>query len=92
MTYIVSPQAKIASVGYAMVLASMVVTALYTRSISPKFLIGFFMYVLVCGLSLYVINCTVTGMCIIYAWIVGWIVVVLGISTVLTAMLSVFRK
>jgi len=90
---LISPQARIAAIGYFLVFASMLVTSLYTKSItSGKVLASIVFYVLISALSLYVLNCTVTGKCIIYAWVVGWLVVALGIMTILSAVISLMKR
>lgn len=75
------PQAKLAFIGYVLVLLSMIVAASYSWS-SEK-LVNILFYVIIGILGIYVTNCTVVGQCNLYAWVNGYLLLAVGIFTII---------
>lgn len=89
---LISTQAKLAVMGYLLVLTSTVLTAIYTKGVTLRLVVSSMFFILISALSVYVLNCTVTGKCILYAWIMGWIIVVLGMMTVFSAVAILMKN
>ena len=86
---VIVPQTKIAFIGYVLLAVAKVVMMLQDKGqISSVSLLVFVAYILVAALGLYVINCTVLGHCNLYAWIVGYVLVVIGVISVITVMMK----
>ncbi len=80
--FVIVPQTKIAFIGYILLLVAMIafiVQQPQTLMYHAPNLVGF---VVITILGLYVINCTVLGHCNIYAWIVGYVLVIIGVLAV----------
>jgi hypothetical protein len=80
--FVIVPQTKIAFIGYVLLLVAMIafiVKQPETLMFHVPNLVGF---VVITILGLYVINCTVIGHCNIYAWIVGYVMVIIGVLAV----------
>jgi hypothetical protein len=88
----VVPQTKIAFIGYILLFVAMVVVAVNKPDTFVAFLPNMVVFLVVAALGLYVINCTVVGKCNLYAWIVSYIVVVLGIFGIAGIIMSLARK
>jgi len=81
--FVIVPQTKIAFIGYMLLLAALVVMQIQTKNTSKMSLPMMFAYVVIAILGLYIINCTVLGKCNLYAWIAGYVILVMGIMAVL---------
>jgi hypothetical protein len=91
------PQAKVAMFAYAvMVLAYLLVfwnMMRFVKSAGAKLLIGivFIMYVmLIAGISIYNLNCTVVGNCKTFAWVLAGFISVTAIYMIWLACISFF--
>jgi len=87
----VVPQTKVAFVGYVLLTLVMVLHMLKNPGASMQYLPNLVVYVIIFLISLYVINCTVVGKCNLYAWIVSYVVVVLGILAVVGVILALAK-
>lgn len=76
----IAPQTKLASVGYFMIVISMIIVSL--KSFTWQSLVTIGVYVAFAILALYVVNCTVYGQCLTYAWIVAYLLVALGVFAI----------
>jgi hypothetical protein len=83
--FVIVPQTKIAFIGYLLLLVAQVIM-MYTNqtSFNKQSTLFFIVYILAATLGLYVINCTVLGKCNLYAWIMGYVLLILGIIVVLS--------
>lgn len=78
----IAHQTILAAVGYGLIILSMVITALRTRS--PYLaLYFFFLYSIASAIALYGMNCMVTGNCNIFAWIVASLVILSGLISLI---------
>jgi len=86
---VIVPQTKIAFMGYVLIIVAQIIAMYFAPSqmypFSTMFLIAF---ILAAILGLYVINCTVLGKCNLYAWIMGYVLFVLGIVTVISIIMK----
>ncbi len=80
--FIIVPQTKIAFIGFALLTIALIVSMIQNPELSGRFLINLIVNIATFVLALYVINCTVLGKCNMYAWIVSYIAVVLGIVSI----------
>jgi len=86
--FVIVPQTKIAFIGYVMLTIAMIAGQYSSQSpvpMSPMFIV---MFAVLAVLGLYVINCTVLGKCNLYAWIVGYVLVVIGALSVLSVVMK----
>ena len=86
--FIVVPQTKIAFIGFCLSILATFVFMIVQKMGLGKMVIALTLNVLLAILSLYVINCTDVGKCNLYAWIVGYIVLTLGVFAVITLMMK----
>lgn len=86
--FVIVPQTKIAFIGYILILISMVIAHVTGSNKFPWSMSFLIMYVVLAILGLYVINCTVLGHCNLYAWIMGYVLVVLGALAVLSLLMK----
>lgn len=85
-------QTKVAFLGYALLLTSLVLLALWQQPASVlPFLSYIFIFILTALLSLYILNCTVTGNCITYSWFAAYFVVAIAVFGSLSMLAGVFR-
>lgn len=86
---IIVPQTKIAFIGYILLAVAKIVMIMQDKGeMNPMTIPIFFIYILIAALGLYVINCTVLGHCNLYAWIMGYVLVVIGVIAVITVMMK----
>lgn len=93
MSIPVTPPAKIAAIGYILVWIAMIVTLTmspYVKDITSWLRI--FFYIIISIISIYALNCTIVGSCHLYAWIVGYIMVIMGIMVVMSLMFSLAKN
>ena len=86
--FTIVPQTKIAFIGFCLSILATFVFMIVQKMGLGKMVIALTLNVLLAILSLYVINCTVVGKCNLYAWIVGYIVLTLGVFAVITLMMK----
>ena len=86
--FVIVPQTKIAFIGYLLILVSMIVSQATGGSKQPWSIPLLILYVVLATLGLYVINCTVLGHCNLYAWIMGYVLVVLGAVAVISLLMK----
>ena len=80
--YVIVPQTRMAFLGYMLIFTSMIVMMIIHKDkpgFTAAFVPSFIMNLIVVTISLYVLNCTVTGSCNMYAWIVAYILIAFGI-------------
>lgn len=86
-----SPQAKLATIGYLLVTISMIIVAtllVKDRSVLMQFVSRIIAYVVLAIISIYAINCTVVGSCNLYAWVLGYLSVTIGTVAVISLILG----
>lgn len=85
VTFALTQPAKLAMYGYLALLISMVLSFVMTgnRQLWLNVLTRLGFFVIAAAISVYVINCTIVGACHLYAWVVGYVIAVLGTVTVL---------
>jgi len=85
-----TPQAKLAALGYILVTISMIIIAILTADSKTLkyFLIRITTYIVIAVISVYAINCTVVGSCHMYAWVIGYISVVMGTIVMVSLILG----
>lgn len=87
--WVIVPQTKIAFIGYVLLIVAKVIMMLQDKGpMHPMALTFFGVFVVIASLGLYVINCTVLGHCNLYAWIMGYVVFVIGILAVVTLVMK----
>lgn len=74
-----TPQAKLFALGYLLIYISIIMTMVTTKMYSNASIVSLIANFLVFILSVYVVNCTVTGNCNFYAWFVAYLFVAIGI-------------
>ena len=86
------PQTKIAFVGVVLLLIVQIVIAV-TNPVQGMMIIPMLiMQALVFLISLYAINCTVVGKCHLYAWIMSYLFVVLGLIAVILLLFKIYTN
>ena len=88
---VIVPQTKIAFIGYVLLAVAIIAMMIQDKgeNMLPKMTIPVFVtYILMSALGLYVINCTVLGHCNLYAWIMGYVMVVIGVLAVITVLMK----
>jgi len=89
---IIVPQTKIAFIGYVLLAVAKIIMIMQEKGpMSPMTIPIFVVYLAIAALGLYVINCTVLGHCNLYAWIMGYVVVVIGVLAVITVMMKIVK-
>lgn len=93
MQTVITPQAKIAAIGYILVWIAMIVTL----SISPfvkdvTSWVRVLFYIVISVISVYALNCTIVGSCHLYAWIVGYVMVIMGILVILSLLFNLAKN
>ena len=91
LNVVIVPQTKIAFIGYVLLVVAIIVMMIQDKgeNMLPKITIPVLVtYVLMAALGLYVINCTVLGHCNLYAWIMGYVLVVIGVLAVITVLMK----
>jgi hypothetical protein len=81
-TKIVS-QTKVAFIGYMLLFVAQVVYIIQKPEAIKMFVPNLLGFAVVAILGLYVINCSVLGSCNMYAWIMGYLIAVLGVVVVI---------
>ena len=76
------PQTKIAFIGYVLLLVAQIVFMIQKPQSVAAFLPNLIGFIIIAILGLYVVNCSVLGHCNMYAWIIGYVVVALGVLSV----------
>ena len=76
------PQTKLAFLGYVILLIAQIVYLVQRPQSIKIFLPNMVGFIIIAILGLYVVNCSVVGQCNVYAWIVGYLVVALGVVAV----------
>ena len=78
MSFTIVPQTKVALIGYLILLVGMLVATFFSKS-NVATIGSTIIFVLISALSLYILNCTVLGHCIVYAWVMAILVVIMGV-------------
>ena len=87
------PQTKIAFIGYVLLaIAKIIMMTQEKGPITHISMLIFVAYLIISALGLYVINCTVLGQCNLYAWIMGYVLVVVGALSIITIMMKLIKK
>ncbi len=76
-------QTKVAFVGYMLLLIAQIVYIVQKPDAIKVFIPNLLGFAVVAILGLYVINCSVLGSCNMYAWIMGYIIAVIGVVVVI---------
>jgi hypothetical protein len=87
----VAPQTKIAFIGFVLLILSMVISMMQNPKLGSQFVLNLVVNIASFVLALYVINCTVLGKCNMYAWIISYVAVVLGIISIVGLILALTR-
>lgn len=85
------PQAKIAFIGYVLLTIAMLVRVIQDPKSSMSFIPNILFFMVMYVIAIYMINCTVVGKCNLYAWIVSYVVVVLGILGIVGLILALTK-
>jgi hypothetical protein len=89
--WMIVPQTKIAFIGYVLLAVAKIIMMMQDKGPMPPMAIPIFaVYLIIAALGLYVINCTVLGHCNLYAWIMGYVLVVIGVLAVVTVLMKLF--
>lgn len=89
----ITPQAKIAAIGYILVWIAMIITLTvspYVKDLTSWLRILF--HIIISIISVYALNCAIVGSCHMYAWIVGYIMVIMGIMVVMSLMFNLAKN
>lgn len=88
-----TPQAKLAALGYILVTISMILVAVLTADSKTVkiFVTRIISYIVIAAISVYAINCTVVGSCHMYAWIIGYISIVMGTILMVSLIIGLGR-
>jgi hypothetical protein len=81
--FVIVPQTKIAFIGYILLLVAMIAFIIQQPLTLMYYVADLVGFVVITILGLYVINCTVLGHCNIYAWIMGYVIVIVGVLAVM---------
>jgi hypothetical protein len=90
---VITPQAKIAAIGYILVWIAMIVTLLispFVKDVTSWVRVLF--YIVISVISVYALNCTIVGSCHLYAWIVGYVMVIMGILVILSLLFNLAKN
>jgi hypothetical protein len=87
-----SPQAKLYSIGYLLVFVSMLMVVIIKRIFTKEIIISLIINIIIFIISVYVVNCTVTGNCNVYAWIIAYILVAFGILATVSAFVTISKN
>lgn len=85
------PQTKIAFIGFLLLVITMVVVMLQNPQAGSLHIMTLLVNVAVFLVALYVINCIVLGKCNLYAWIISYVAVVLGVVSIVSLILALSR-
>lgn len=91
-SWVIVPQTKIAFIGYVLLTVAMIIYVIQSPQIGIAFIPNIILYVIIYLIALYVINCTVVGKCNLYAWIVSYVVVVLGILSIVGLVMALTKR
>lgn len=81
-------QAKVALVGYGVMLLAMIVTAVMTKPAASS--IAPILYFAATGIAgVYGVNCAVIGECNIYAWVQAYVAIIVGMFAVFALFKSI---
>jgi len=94
MTLAIAPQTKIALIGYALLLIAQImrVSSNNDDKNTTQYITGIVIFAVIAALGLYVTNCAVFGHCYLYAWIVGYSVVAMGLASICLIIYSMMKK
>lgn len=84
--FTIVPQTKIAFIGYVLLLVAKIAAMIYSKDASPMSIFWLAIFVVFSTLGLYVINCTVLGKCNLYAWIIGYVVAIIGVVALISVL------
>lgn len=84
-------QTKIAFVGYLLLIIAQVVYLIQSPTSLKAFLPNLVGFTVLAVLGLYVINCSVLGSCHLYAWIMGYIIAVIGVVAAIAVVYKLLR-
>lgn len=87
---VIAPQTKVALMGYILILLAKILFIIQQPT-GVKFAPFIMLYVVTAALGLYVLNCTVVGKCNLYAWIVSYIVSIVGMFFIVWLLYSFIR-
>lgn len=76
---VIAPQTKVATMGYVLILLANAVFFIQNPVKSKQYLPLIFLFLISAVISIYVLNCTVVGSCHVYAWIMSYLIGILGI-------------
>ena len=75
---VIAPQTKVATMGYVLILLANAIFLIQNPGKNKEFLPMIFLFLVAAVISIYVLNCTVVGNCHVYAWIMSYIISILG--------------
>lgn len=88
----IAPQTRIMMIGvFLLVIAQIVALLLKSTALSAFDIVGVIGNIVVYMVALYVINCVVIGKCNLYAWIMGYVMAILGILTTAFITIQIFK-
>lgn len=79
---IITPQTKLAFLGYVLLVIVMIIQLVQQQGQPINKIVYVCVYVVIASIVLYGINCTVLGRCNMYAWMVAYILIILGLVSV----------
>jgi hypothetical protein len=89
---VIAPQTKIAMMGYILIIVAQVAYLMQKPEHAKAFVPMLLSFVVVAAVGLYVTNCTVVGNCQVYAWIVGYLICIIGIFALFTLIYMMMKN
>jgi uncharacterized membrane protein len=88
---VISPQARLAALGYSLIVIAMIVMIIISNGEKGVAIARLATYIIISIISIYAVNCTVVGSCNLYAWIVGYLMIIMGLVVVTTLITTLYR-
>lgn len=88
----VTPQAQLAALGYILIVVSMITAIILRNGANVDAWMRVIIYTLISTISVYAINCTVVGSCHLYAWVVGYLMVLMGLMVITGLIFSILKN
>jgi len=90
--WMIVPQTKVALIGFVLLTVAMLIRVIQYPDMLMTFMPYIGLNIIMYMISVYVINCTVVGKCNLYAWIVSYIIAILGILTIIGLIMALASK
>lgn len=94
-TDMLTPQAKLLTLGFVLIYIASIITIIMTKmykNVTSVGVVSVIINILLTILSIYVINCTVTGNCNFYAWFMAYLMVAIGIVVVISSFVMISKN